>query len=141
MKKIVVCCIMSCIMMFSFMGCNMNKSTTALAFLFHTSKLADSSDEKVIYFNDSYEKLNLDAKLKIDAGSILVEIISPENNEIVWSNTYEEDSEFKIELENIIANSEYKIRVQTKQSKNISLEINSSVKLVKDKEKIVKPTK
>lgn len=141
MKKIVVCCIISCIMMFSFMGCNMNKSTTALEFLFHTSKLSDSSDEKVIYFNDSYEKLNLDAKLKIDAGSILVEIISPENNEIVWSNTYEEDSEFKIELENIIANSEYKIRVQTKQSKNISLEINSSVKLVKDKEKIVKPTK
>lgn len=60
-------------------------------------------------------------------------------NEIVWSENFDQDTDFNIELTNVNADSEYLIKIQAKQSQKVTLVISSDSKLVQDKEKQKNP--
>lgn len=117
--------------LFLLTGCG--KESTTLAFSFHTSSPYDSSEEKVIYFNENYEHVVLNVCLQIDTGSATLQITDL-HNQVIWNNTYEKDKNCKIELNSVIANEQYILSVQTEQAQNVNIQISSSVKLVQDKE-------
>ncbi|MDD2993006.1 MAG: hypothetical protein PHG73_05610 [Pygmaiobacter sp.] len=113
---------------------------TKISFSFDTSTAANSSDEKTIYIHDDMDQLKLNAELKIDSGDATIQVLNTANNEVVWDGNYKEDSNFEIELSDIKANSAYLLKIETTQSKKVSLIITSDVKLsdvkfVENKEK------
>lgn len=112
-----------------------NAKSTIMEFSFNTSTPSNSSDEKIIYINNDMDKLELSVELKIDSGDATVEVLSISNDEVVWSDTYQEDSNFIIELYDVKANSEYLLKVETIQSKKVNLTITSDNNLIKDNEK------
>lgn len=115
-----------------FTGCA--AKSTNLVFSFNTSTPYDSQEEKTIYFNETHDKITLDAELEINEGSVSVYVYDS-NNEAVWSGTYDESGNFRIELTNITADEEYKLEIQTDQTKKAELNISSWEKLVKSKDK------
>lgn len=125
------------IALFSLSACNTNSivSETKISFSFDTSTAANSSDEKKIYIHDDMDQLKLNAELKIDSGDATIQLLNTANNEVVWDGNYKEDSNFEIELSDIKANSAYLLKIETTQSKKVSLIITSDVKLVETKEK------
>lgn len=132
MKKIRYSIIFVLITALLFSGCA-GKSTN-LVFSFNTSTPYDSQEEKTIYFNESHDKITLDAELEINEGSVSVYVYDS-NNEAVWSGTYDESGNFQIELKNITADEEYKLEIQTDQTKKAELNISSWEKLIKSKDK------
>ncbi|MBD5103300.1 MAG: DUF4624 family lipoprotein [Ruminococcaceae bacterium] len=132
MKKIRYGIIFVFIVALLFSGCA-GKSTN-LVFSFNTSTPYDSQEEKTIYFNEAHDKITLDAELEINEGSVSVYVYDS-NNEAVWSGTYDESGNFQIELKNITADEEYKLEIQTNQTKKAVLNISSWEKLVKSKDK------
>ena len=124
------------IALFSLSACNTNSivSETKISFSFDTSTAANSSDEKKIYIHDDMDQLKLNAELKIDSGDATIQLLNTANNEVVWDGNYKEDSNFEIELSDIKANSAYLLKIETTQSKKVSLIITSDVKLVETKE-------
>lgn len=132
MKKIKYGIIFVFITALFFSGCT-GKSTN-LVFSFNTSTPYDSQEEKTIYFNEAHDKITLDAELEINEGSVSVYVYDS-NNEAVWSGTYDESGNFQIELKNITADEEYKLEIQTNQTKKAALNISSWEKLVKSKDK------
>lgn len=132
MKKIRYGIIFVFIVALLFSGCA-GKSTN-LVFSFNTSTPYDSQEEKTIYFNEAHDKITLDAELEINEGSVSVYVYDS-NNEAVWSGTYDESVNFQIELKNITADEEYKLEIQTNQTKKAALNISSWEKLVKSKDK------
>ena len=124
------------IALFSLSACNTNSivSETKISFSFDTSAAANSSDEKKIYIHDDMDQLKLNAELKIDSGDATIQVLNTANNEVVWDGNYKEDSNFEIELSDIKANSAYLLKIETTQSKKVSLIITSDVKLVETKE-------
>ena len=125
------------IAMFSLSACNANStvSETTISFSFDTSAVANFSDEKTIYINDDLDKLRLNAELKMDSGDATIQVLKTATNEVVWSGSSKEDSSFEIELSDIKANSAYLLKIETTQSKKVSLVITSDVKLIETKEK------
>ena len=119
----------------STVGCGKNSSSTILEFSFSTSEAADSSDEKVLYFNENKDRVVMNAQLEIDSGSATLQITDTTSDEIVWSNTYDKNDTFDIELEDIVSGSEYKFTIQTDQSKRVHLIVTSTDNLVKEVEK------
>ena len=119
------------IALFSLSACNTNSivSETKISFSFDTSTAANSSDEKKIYIHDDMDQLKLNAELKIDSGDATIQVLNTANNEVVWDGNYKEDSNFEIELSDIKANSAYLLKIETTQSKKVSLIITSDVKL------------
>lgn len=81
------------------------------------------------------EKLELNAKLKVDSGNVTIQILDISSNDVIWKESYNENSNFKIELNNLKADSEYLLKISTAQSKKVTLTITSKEKLIKDKEK------
>lgn len=132
MKKIRYGIIFVFIVALLFSGCA-GKSTN-LVFAFNTSTPYDSQEEKTIYFNEAHDKITLDAELEINEGSVSVYVYDSDN-EAVWSGTYDESGNFQIELKNITADEEYKLEIQTNQTKKAALNISSWEKLVKSKDK------
>ena len=132
MKKIRYGIIFVFIVALLFSGCA-GKSTN-LVFSFNTSTPYDSQEEKTIYFNEAHDKITLEAELEINEGSVSVYVYDS-NNEAVWSGTYDESGNFQIELKNITADEEYKLEIQTNQTKKVVLNISSWEKLVKSKDK------
>lgn len=132
MKKIRYGIIFVFIVALLFSGCA-GKSTN-LVFSFNTSTPYDSQEEKTIYFNKAHDKITLDAELEINEGSVSV-FVYDSNNKAVWSGTYDESGNFQIELKNITADEEYKLEIQTNQTKKVVLNISSWEKLVKSKDK------
>lgn len=124
------------IALFSLSACNTNSivSETKISFSFDTSAAANSSDEKTIYVNDDMDQLKLNAELKMDSGDATIQVLNTATNEVVWSGNYKEASNFEIELSDIKANSAYLLKIETTQSKKVSLIITSDVKLVETKE-------
>lgn len=118
--------------MFSVSACN--ASGTKIEFTFNTSSPANSSDEKIIYLNNDIDKLVLNAALKIDSGDAIVQVLSADD-ELLWSGNYQKDSDFIIELNDVKANNEYLLKIETTQSKEASLIVTSNKILVKEKEK------
>ncbi|MCL2575329.1 MAG: DUF4624 family lipoprotein [Defluviitaleaceae bacterium] len=108
---------------------------TFMSFSFSTSAPADSVREKIIYINSNIDSLRLNAKLQMDFGTVYIQILSIDDEEVIWSNSYEDDSSFIIELSNLEANSEYLIRIDTIQSQRVQLSITSDSKLVEAREK------
>lgn len=119
----------------STVGCGKNSSSTILEFSFSTSEAADSSDEKVLYFNENKDRVVMNAQLEIDSGSATLQITDTTSDEIVWSNTYDKNDTFDIELEDIVSGSEYKFTIQTDQSKKVHLIVTSTDNLVNEVEK------
>lgn len=132
MKKIRYGTIFVFIVALLFSGCA-GKSTN-LVFSFNTITPYDSQEEKTIYFNKAHDKITLDAELEINEGSVSVYVYDSDN-EAVWSGTYDESGNFQIELKNITADEEYKLEIQTNQTKKAALNISSWEKLVKSKDK------
>lgn len=114
-------------------ACNVNG--TKIEFSFNTSSPSNSSNEKTIYIKNDMDKLELNFELKIDSGNAIIQVLNASNNEVLWNNSYQEDSKFKIELNDIKADSEYLFKIETTQSKKVKLIITSNSKLVRDKEK------
>lgn len=121
------------IAIFSLSACNVNG--TKMEFSFNTSSLSNSSDKKSIYVNSDMDKLELNADLKIDSGDAIIQVLNASNDEVIWNNSYQEDSKFKIVLNDIKADNEYLLIIETTQSKKVNLIITSDNKLVRDKEK------
>lgn len=111
-----------------------NSTSTDMSFSFNTSTPSDSSDKKTICFNEDYKSVTLNTNLQIDSGSLMIQVCDS-NGDIIFSDKYEKSGNYDINLENVSADKDYIIKVQTEQSKNVKLNIFSSVKLVKDKEK------
>lgn len=119
-----------------FTGCG--DKNTNIAFSFDTSEPQDSVDKKVIYFNEDYDNVVLNAKLQMDSGKVLMEITGP-NDRTVWEASFEESGKYRIELSGVAADEEYILNLRTEQTKKMTLNISSSVKLVMDKEKPMHP--
>lgn len=99
-------------------------SGTMLKFSFSTETLTDSSDEQTIYINDDTAQIKLNGKLNVDCGEVFVDVIDPVNGEAVWRGNYRKNAKFLIRLENLKAGSEYSIKVEALQSKEVKLTIN-----------------
>lgn len=110
-------------------------SGTRMEFSFNTKTPADSYDEKFIYTNEDMDLLILNAELKIDTGEVTIQVQEISNDEIVWSENFNKDTSFSIELTDIKADSEYLINIQSTQSQKVNLVITSNYKLVQNKEK------
>lgn len=130
-KKIVALLLSVCLLT----ACQNEQVGTNLNFSFHTSEVTDSNDEKIIYINETKEKIELNASLEIDCGEVLVQVVSAEDDATVWENSYEESTDFVIELQEVKADSKYILKIQTVETKNVNLTITSSENLVEDKEK------
>ena len=121
---------------FSCSGCGQNvASGTSMEFSFNTGTPADSNDEKTIYIYKDMEKLELNAKLTVDSGNVTVQVLDNSSNETVWNHSYNENTNFKIELTDLKADSEYLLKITAVQSKKVNLTITTEEKLVKDKDK------
>lgn len=114
-------------------GCG-TLNDSELYFSFSSSEPRDSSEQKPVCFNDNFDKLTLNAEIKVDTGSVLIKVIAP-GDEVIWSSTYDKDIITDIVLEDIYANADYKIVIETTQTKKASVKITSDEKLSKDKEK------
>lgn len=110
------------------------KESTALSFSYHTTSPCNSASEKVIYFNESYEHVVLDADLQIDTGSVYLQITDTDDT-IIWNNTFDKGGNYQIDLDHVTADHEYTLTLQAYQTQSVNLQISSSVKLVQDKEK------
>lgn len=124
--------LMLLVTVFAFTACS---AVCEMKFSFNTSMPSNSNDEKTIYINDDMDKLELHADLKVDSGEVTIQVLDTSDEEIIWNGSYNEDSIFKIELLALKANSEYLLKIEAVQSKNVKLIITSDNKLVKDKEK------
>lgn len=121
---------------FSCSGCGQNAASgTSMEFSFNTSAPADSTDEKTIYICKDMEKLELNAKLTVDSGNVTVQVLDISSNETVWNHSYNENTNFKIELTDLKADNEYLLKLTIVQSKKVNLAITTEEKLVKDKDK------
>lgn len=118
-----------------------DNSATQMVFSFDTNEPSNySSDSKILYINEDIEKLELNAELKTDSEDVTVQVIDF-NDEIIWSENYNNNSNFKIELFDLKSESEYLLKVEARTSKNLKLTVTSETKLVKNKEKSDKPNK
>lgn len=131
-KKIIYAFIISLVMASIFAGCNSQSSD--IVFSFNTSTPYDSCSEKAICFNEDYESVILNADILIDSGSLRIQVLDSEGNAI-FNEEYNQNGKYDIALKDISADGDYLVKVQTEQTKNAELNISSSVKLVKDKEK------
>lgn len=131
-KKTMLTVMFTIMTVFIFTGCN--STSTDMSFSFNTSTPSDSSDKKTICFNEDYKSVTLNTNLQIDSGSLTMQVCDS-NDDVIFSDKYEKSGNYDINLENVSADKDYIIKVQTEQSKNVKLNISSSVKLVKDKEK------
>ena len=131
-KKTMLTVMFTIMTVFMFRGCN--STSTDMSFSFNTSTPSDSSDKKTICFNEDYKSVTLNTNLQIDSGSLTMQVCDS-NDDVIFSDKYEKSGNYDINLENVSADKDYIIKVQTEQSKNVKLNISSSVKLVKDKEK------
>lgn len=121
---------------FSCSSCGQNvASGTSMEFSFNTGTPADSHDEKTIYICKGMEKLELNAKLTVDSGNVTVQVVDTSSNETVWNHSYDENTNFKIELIDLKADSEYLLKITIVQSEKVNLAITTDEKLVKDKDK------
>lgn len=107
----------------------------SIGFSFNTGTPADSNDEKTIYIYKDMEKLELNARLTVDSGNVTVQVLDNSSDETVWNHSYNENTNFKIELTDLKADSEYLLKITTVQSKKVNLTITTEEKLVKDKDK------
>lgn len=131
-KKAIYVIVFTFVTILLFIGCN-GKSTN-IAFSFNTSTPYNSSGEKTIRFNEDFESVTLKTDIQIDTGYLLIQVCDSDNN-VVFSEKYTSNGQYDINLKNITANNDYIIKVQTEQTKKVEMEISSSIKLVKDKEK------
>ena len=64
-----------------------------------------------------------------------VQVLDTSSNETVWDHSYNENTNFKIELTDLKTDSEYLLKLTIEQSKKVNLAITTEEKLVKDKDK------
>ncbi|MCL2578828.1 MAG: DUF4624 family lipoprotein [Oscillospiraceae bacterium] len=122
------------VVMISLGACSQS-SATFMSFSFSTTTPADSIREKIIYINSDIDSLQLNANLQLDSGKVNVQVLSIDDEEVIWSDDYESNSSFIIEMSNLEANSEYLIRINAIQSQRVQLNITSDSKLVEAREK------
>lgn len=115
-------------------ACQKNYTGTKFEFLFNTSEAANAYDEKTIYIEKGQEKIKLNASLDLECGEAVIQIVSADNT-VIWENSYSQSGDFSIELNDLEIDSEYVIRIQTTDTKKVSLVITSEMDLAKDKEK------
>ena len=116
-------------------------SVSKLDFSFKTSVPTDSYDENFIFLNEDIDRLKLDVELRIDSGNAVISIINVQDEEIIWSDSYTENSKFQIALENLRAEESYLITVQTVKTKDFKVLITSDTKLVLDEDMPDKPNR
>lgn len=133
--------LMSFFCMIILSACENASIGTKLEFSFNGSLGEDYISEKAIYINNSNEKITLSASLEIDVGSAVLQVVNPENGETVWNGTYNQSTDFSIELFGLEVGSEYMIRFSAEQTQSASLLITCSENLVKNKELPEKPIK
>lgn len=112
-------------------GCGMEG--TRFSFQFNTSAPKDSEMKKEIHFDEAYSSVVLDVDLKINTGSVSVEIKNSDG-ETISSSTYTESGKYQIELKDISAGEDGTIFVRTAQTQKVTLKMSSSVRMIKSKE-------
>lgn len=127
-----ICSLLACVFM---TACGNTEHNTQFEFNFNDSQRNDFSRQKSIYINESKDELVLNASLKIDGGKAEIEVIGSDSKETVNSFSYEKDADFDIVLKDVQEGQEYIISVKAEQTNKISLVVNASEKLVRDKEK------
>lgn len=127
----IICAFLACIFM---TACVNAEHNTRFEFNFNDSQGNDFSEQKSIYINESKDELVLNASLKIDGGKAEIEVIGSDS-QAVNSFSYEKDADFDIVLNDVQDGQEYIISVKAEQTNKISLVVNASEKLVRDKEK------
>ena len=110
-------------------------STSSFEFRSNTSEKESSYHEKTIYINEDREKIELATSLDLDCGEVSIQIVSAEDDAVVWENSYKQSNDFSIDLKDLKADSEYIIKVQSIDTRKFHLSITSPECLVKDIEK------
>ena len=131
-KKIAPLLLMSVCML---MACQIKQSGSTLEFSSNASEEASSYNEKTIYINEDREKIKLATSLDLDCGEVSIQVVSAEDGAVVWENSYEQSSDFSIELKDLKADSEYIIKTHTIDTRKVHLTITSTECLVKDIER------
>ncbi|MDF2595864.1 MAG: hypothetical protein K0R69_2205 [Clostridia bacterium] len=130
------------VILMSFTGCSYAEngvSSSKIKMAYNSSIPDNFTSEKIIYCNDSIQRLEFDVDLRIETGDVKLEIIDSSDESIIWSNNYFSERErFKMELLDLKPQNEYIIRIQANKTKKIQLILSSSEKLVPDKEIIDK---
>ena len=131
-KKIAPLLLMSVCML---TACQIKHSGSTLEFSSNTSEKASSYDEKTIYINEDREKIELATSLDLDCGEVSIQVVSAEDDAVVWENSYKQSSDFIIELKDLKADSEYIVKTHTIDTRKVHLTITSTECLVKDIER------
>lgn len=129
----ILCCFV--IMLSVLSGCNSADPISELTFLFNSDNPADFKDEQLLFINEDFENLVLNATLKVEGSAVKIEVIENATGTILWRGDYIENADFQIELSDLKAENEYKLRLETTLTEKVKLTVTSDVKLVKDKEK------
>lgn len=143
MKKTCLLLIVMCVCIFT--ACRKvdlgTELGTAIEFSFSSDEPTSEYVKKTIYLDDSREKIELDTSLIMDSGKVSMQVVSVNDETVIWENSYEQSADFSIVLNDLVADSEYDIKVQTINTQNVNITMTSTDDLVKEKEKPSKTVK
>lgn len=132
--------------LFLLSGCSNNTAGTIIEM-----EITDSYDTtdpfihaKLFYVSDSIDTLELSVSFQMEGESGILEIADNETNQIIWSNTWNENVEsttFPVTLDNLEKEKEYVIRFTGTQMKYAKIVVTCDDKLVKERERPLKPDK
>ncbi|MCI8380083.1 MAG: hypothetical protein HFH72_16525 [Lachnospiraceae bacterium] len=74
-------------------------------------------------------------QIMIAKNNVTIQVLDTSSNETIWNQSYNENTNFKIELTDLKADSEYLLQITTVQSKKVTLTITTEEKRIKDKDK------
>ncbi len=126
-------------------GCNAPNQNSILEM--SMNKNYDTQDpfihEKLIYVSEDTDSLKLNVSLQFEGEGCLMEIADNETKEVIWEDSWENkaNTTFPISLSNIGKDKEYVVRLTGTKVINAKAVITSDNKLVKEREKPLKPDK
>lgn len=108
----------------------------------------DTSDpfinEKLFYVSDSVDALKLNVSFRMEGESGMLEIADHETKQVLWSDTWNgnvPNTAFSISLDTLEKEKEYVIRFTGTKINDAKIVITSDSKLVKERERPMKPNK
>lgn len=100
--------------------------------------------EKLFYVSDNVDTLELAVSFQMEGEKGVLEIADNETKEVVWSNTWTENTDkttVPVTLENLAKEKEYVVRFTGTQIKHAKIVLTSENSLVKERERPLKPNK
>ena len=100
-------------------------------------------NEKLFYVSTDIDSVDFDVDFHMEGESGLLEIADNETKEVIWNKEWSEnvDDKFTISLSDLEKDKEYVIRLTCTEVENAKLVMTSDSRLVKEREKPLKPDK